>query len=411
MNFKTRLQKLFGLETKSGISSPDDWLFEQFAARPSTSGVSVTPLTAMTCPPVRRAVMLVSDSISQLPFHVHKKDSDGSKQRAPDHPVENLLNDAANPWTPPARLIAEVTRDAMLYPNGGFAFINRVDGRPVELIRLNPEEEPVTVEYIDREPTYSIPQKGGKPRIIPRENILHIPSPSLNGRGVVAEGKEAIGLALAMERCAARLFKNNAKPSGLISLKNNTTPEGILKARAAWLLAHGGENGGGTAVLPNDAEWQQITLSFVDSQFQQLRQFAIADIARIFGVPTTLLFDLDRATWANAEQMDQAFLSYSLMPWIRAWQDEIMLKLFTEEERKTYYVEFVVDGFARADLAARSAAYTASCGGPWMTPDEVRALENRPPIEGGDKLRPPANTSNVKVPTNSNDNSNGGLAA
>lgn len=87
----------------------------------------------------------------------------------------------------------------MLYPGGGFAFINRVDGRPVELIRLDLEEEPVTITRVNREPVYSIPQKVGPAKVIASENILHLPSPSFNGRGLVAEGKVAIGLALVME--------------------------------------------------------------------------------------------------------------------------------------------------------------------------------------------------------------------
>ncbi len=399
MSLASRFKNLIGIETKSGLASPEPWLFDLFGARPTASKISVTPSSAMTCAAVYSAVQCISESIAQLPIHVHQKNSDGAKDRAPNHPVEKIVAGVANPVTPSARLISEVTRDALLYPNGGFAHIVRADGRPVELIRIDPEIEPVSVVIgNDYMPIYSISQKSGQPRVIPRENILHIPSPSLNGRGLVYEAREAIGLALGLEQCAARLVANNARAGGMISLKNASTPEGIKKAGDAWKIANAGNNSGGTAVIHADASWQQITLSLVDAQFQEMRAFTVSEVCRFFRVPPTMIYELGRATWANTEQMDASFLSYSLMPWVRAWQDELMLKLISEDERDSFYIEFNVDGFARADLAARTAAYTTSAGGPWLTPNEVRALENRPPIiPEGDKLRPPPNATNVKA--------------
>jgi HK97 family phage portal protein len=142
---------------------------------------------------------------------------------------------------------------------------------------------------------------------IPRrhhQNILHIPSPSLNGCGLVHEGREAIGLAITLERHAGRLFGNSARPSGLLSLKGTVTPDALSKAKASWQATHGGENSGGTAVVPADASWQSITLNSVDSQFNEMRLFAISEIARLFRVPPSLLFQLERVTHTNAEQLD-----------------------------------------------------------------------------------------------------------
>ncbi|MEH2469741.1 HK97 family phage portal protein [Nitrobacteraceae bacterium AZCC 2161] len=387
----SRFQKFVGLETKGSLSAPEPWLFDLFGSAPALSGVTVTPRTAMTCAPVRRAVQLISESIGQLPVHVYSRGADGTKDRAPDHPAYALLHDQANDWTPAPKFREDITRDALLYPNGGFAEIIRVDGdKPFELIRLNPELNPVIVTYIDSEPFYRVGD-----REIPRQNILHIPSPSLNGWGCVHDAREAIGLCIVMERHAARLFGNGARPSGLLSLKGIVTPDAITKAKAAWQATHGGSNSGGTAVIPAEANWQSLTLTSVDAQFLELRKYQIEEIARVFGVPPHMLFEMQRTIRSNAEQMGSEWITYSLMSWIKRWEGEIRLKLFSPDERKTHFAEFLTDDFARGDLATRMEAFSKAIAARIMNPNEARAADNRAPYAGGDEfINPNVQTAN-----------------
>ena len=393
---KTRLQKLLGIETKASISMPDASVFEIFGSQPSASGINVTPRTAMQCPPVHCAVQSIAEAIGQLPVHVYKRGVKGAKDRAPEHPAYKLLHDAANDWTPAAKFREDITRDALLYPNGGFAYIVRVDDHPFELIRLDPEYQPVRVTYLNGEPFYAANIGNGEMQDIPRQNIIHIPSPSLRGRGLIFEGRDAIGLAIQLERHASRLFANGARPSGLLSLKGTMTPDALTKAKASWQTTHGGDNSGGTAVIPADAFWQSLTLTSVDSQFLEMRKFAINEIARIFRVPSHMLFEMDRASHKNAEQAGTEFVVLGLMPWIRRWEGEILLKLFTPEERAIYYAEFLTDDFARADLATRNDALSKAIAARIINPNEARAMMNLPPYDGGDKFENPNTTSSVQ---------------
>jgi hypothetical protein len=56
-------------------------------------------------------------------------------------------------------------------------------------------------------------------------------------------------------------------------------------------------------------------------------------------------------------------------------------------------VKFNVDGLLRGDIKARYEAYRIAIDGGWRNPDEVRALEDLPPIPGGagQKFRQPLN--------------------
>ncbi|MBC7586622.1 MAG: phage portal protein, partial [Tardiphaga sp.] len=112
MSVASRFKNLFSLETKAGIATPDTALFELFGALPSASGIRVTPLTAMTCAPVACAVNAISQALGQLPVHVYQRGADGSKERAPEHPVYRLLHDESNEWTPATKFKEELVRDA-----------------------------------------------------------------------------------------------------------------------------------------------------------------------------------------------------------------------------------------------------------------------------------------------------------
>lgn len=383
----TRFKSFLGLETKSGVSNPDPWLFEQFSGGTSAAGIVVTPRTAMECAPVRCGVQAISETIGQLPLIVYQRGANGSKERAPNHPAYKLLHDAANEWTPAAKFREEITRDAILRPLGGFAFINRVDGKPVELIRLDPESSPVTVDSTNGEPVYTV-QEGSNRREIARENILHIPTPSMSGRGLAYDARNSIGLALVLERYANNLFANGVRPGSLLLAKDAKTPEAVKNIKALFNAQFSGDGTGSNAVLPGDLIYQQLTLSSVDAQFEELRRFSIEEIARHLRVPPHILYEMSRATWGNSEEMSQHFLDFTMMRWITAWEGELRLKLFANDP--SHFAEFQTDNFVRANYAARMEGLSKAIAARVLSPNEARAILNLPPYEGGNEFINPA---------------------
>ena len=381
-------RKLLGLETKDSLADPTGYYFDLFGAGSTLAGVNVTPASAMTCAPVACAVRSISEACGQLPLHIYRKLPDGGREKATDHPLYKLLNGPPNAWTPASVFRSTITADALLQPYGGFAQIVRVDGgKPYQLIRLDPALSSIVVDFSNLEPEYAIKTDGKNPATkIAAADILHIHSPAYNPRlGLVGEGREAIALALVLERHASRLFGNSARPSGVISLKGNPTPAAIANAKASWLASHGGDKGGGTAVVPSDATWQSITLNSVDAQFLEMRMFAIREIARLFRVPAHMLMELLSSTPRSIESLGQEFLTQALLPWLIRWEESLALKLLSEEERDQYEIAFDLDGFARADLLARCQALGAAVSARILCPNEARSIGfGLPSYEGGD---------------------------
>ncbi|PVE49593.1 phage portal protein [Pararhodobacter aggregans] len=377
------------------LADPAPWLLDLFGAVPASSGVTVSPTTAMRCTPVRAAVEAIAEGIGGLPLHVYRRGQDGARDRASDHPAYALLHDQANDWSPAPQFREQLTRDALLHGNG-FAHIGRdATGTPRELIRLDPAVMIVERDQATGEPVYRLAQAVGQ-RALDRRDILHIAAPSLDGiKGTspVQQCREAIALALAMERYAAALFGNGGRPSGILSFPAKLTADAASRIKASWQAATSGANTAGTAVLEEGGSFTPLAFSSTDAQFLELWQHVVTEIARVFRVPPHLIFELGRATWGNAGEMGATFLRFTLMRWIKAWEGEVRLKLLTQEERADHYAEFLVDDLLRADLAARATAYAQLIAARVLNPNEVRAMENRAPYAGGDEFLNPNTTS------------------
>lgn len=372
-------------ETKAELTDPESASWEALigGCLPSASGVSVTAESAMSCAPVNAAVTLVAGSVGLLPCKTYRTTSAG-KEAAPDHPAAVLAHREANDWQSAGKLRELVTTDAMLHGDG-FAFVNKVAGKPVETLYL--PRSKVVVEYLDSgEPRYKIGSKRYKP-----DTVLHLQAPSLDGKcgfGLLRAGRDAIGLAILLERTSARLFRNNSRPGGLLSVKGSLKPTAAKHIMEMWNATNGGDNVGSVAIVDNDASYTSSAFTSVDSQQIEQRNFAIAEIARLTRVPVTMLQELSNGTFANSEQQALQFLQ-GLLLWLKSWTDAYRRCLLAADERGEYSFEFVVDDLLRADTATRAEAYAKFRSMGVMTSNEVRRLENLPALPGGDKLDNP----------------------
>ncbi|WP_445216198.1 phage portal protein [Bradyrhizobium sp. Pa8] len=362
---------------------------EPFHFHPHTSsGLAVDPHSAMRVPAVNAAVRVIAESVASLPVNVLKLNGD-SKTVDRDGPVFRLVHSEPNDFQSSYELRLQVQVDTLLRGNG-YIYVNRAGGVPLELIRLPPSTVTTNYDVVTGEPVYSVHDAAGGTRTVPHTDMIHIRAVSVDGivgTAPIQHAREAIGLALAMEQHASSLMGKGARPGGILKLKSRLDDKTRERFKEQWQQFVGGSaNSGRTAVLDFDADFTPLTFSSVDLQFTELRKFQIEEISRAFRVPPHLLSEMGRATWGNSAEMNRWFLDSTLMPWLLQWQGVLNRILFTPAERATHSIEFDTSALTRANLQARTEAYSAAVGGPWMTPNEARALENKPPIDGGDRL-------------------------
>ena len=116
-------------------------------------------------------------------------------------------------------------------------------------------------------------------------------------------------------------------------------------------------------------------------------KFQIDEIARIFRVPPHMVGDLEKSSFSNIEQQSLEFVKYTLDPWVVRWEQALYRTLLSEEEKKTLFFKFNVEGLLRGDYASRMNGYATARQNGWMSANDIRELEDldRIPAElGGD---------------------------
>ena len=112
-------------------------------------------------------------------------------------------------------------------------------------------------------------------------------------------------------------------------------------------------------------------------QMTDARRFQVEEIARAYQIPPVFLQDLSRATFSNAEQQDLHLVKHLISQWATALEGEMNLKLFGRSNNGRY-VEHNLDGLLRGDFKTRLEGISRAVMSSVLTPNEGRALENRP---------------------------------
>lgn len=375
----------FKPEVKS-FSLSDDEAFSVFGGISNIGGLSFSAAGAMRNPAVACAVALISETAGTLPVKLFERDT---KATAKDHPAYHLIHDEANPWTSAEALRTTLTADALLHGAGYAVAVRAVDGTPLELHRL----DPASVQFKHDEygePFYLLNTAGGTVRYAYTE-ILHI-QPFFDA-SPISLGREALSTAAALSSHLSKLLANGASPGGIITAPKTVGDEAKVKLKKAWTDTHSGPKSGGVALLDEGMAYQQITMTLTDAQFSENRLEQIHEVARIFRVPPTMLFELSRSTWSNAEEMQRQFIQTTLRPWFNKWQAAYARVLLTPEERRAYYVEFITEDLSTVKLAERATAYGQFRSMGAMTANEVRGGLNLPAHAEGDTLQNPYTTT------------------
>lgn len=393
---------MLGFERRSTLAQPGSDLFALFGATPTSSGVGVSAVTALQSPTCLAAIRAIAETIGGLPVQVFRRNPDGSRERDDSHPAAALLTGDWCPWSSSTESRTTLQTDALLH-GAGYAQAVRVSGQVRELHRLEPTAVTPELNQDTGEPSYRVRQARGSDVVLPWSDVinLHVPGAAWNRPiNLVSLAREAIGLDITMAAYQGRLFSGGARPSGVFEHPKMLSAETLERLAKSFRDRHAGGNSGGTLILEDGMKFTPLSFSSVDLQFLELRRFAVQEIGRVFKVPATFIGDLERATWRNVEELSRQFLTFCLLPWLEVWESAISRVVFTPQERTRFFVEFQTADLLRGDTAGRFAAYRNSAGGAWMTPNEVRRLENLPPVEGGDELIKQAGQSGaVPVPT------------
>lgn len=350
----------------------------------SSSGKVVTADKVIRLSAVWACVRLLSESISTLPLKIYERQPDGSRKLAQGNQAYQILCRRPNAEMTPSRFMLMVVASICLRGN---AFIEKlyIGKKLVSLVPLLPQNMVVKrLENKQLEYTYT---EDGKQRVIPVNRMMHIRGFGMDGVcGMMPTmaGIDVFGAAMSVDEAAAKIFENGLQSTGFLSSKTALNKEQRERLRQNLQQFMGSRNAGKLMVLENELSYQNVTMNPEAAQLLESRSFSIEEICRWFRVPPYMVgHTTKQSSWASSlEGMNLLFLTHTLRPLLVNIEQEIGRCLLDGDE--DLFAEFSVEGLLRADSAGRAAYYTSALQNGWMSRNDVRRLENLPPIEGGD---------------------------
>ena len=367
------------------------------------TGKSVTVDKALGFVPVLAAIRLRSETIASLPLPIYQR-LDRGKRVNQDHRAYSLLHDQANP-----EMTSFVWREVMqshleAWGNCYSEIEYDTEGFPLWLWPLRADN--MTVYRKDGELLYVYRTPDGSEHRLKRRQVFHVPGMGYDGRvgySPIHMARQAIALGQAAEEMAGRFYQNDARPGLAIKLGPEFDYDDDAKKRLAesFDATHAGlSNKHRTAVLDEGMGLETFGFPAQDAQLVEQQKWSVEQVARVFNIPPHMLHHLERATFNNIEEMGLNFVTYSLRPWLVRWEQQIKMQLLTDDP--AHFAEFNVDGLLRGKLEDRMNAYWKMFQMGALSPDEIRALENRNPREdgSGDVYYTPVNMAEAGEPQN-----------
>lgn len=221
------------------------------------------------------------------------------------------------------------------------------------------------------------------------DSIWHV---KLFGNGIVglsplAYAANALGIAMATDKNVGSIMANGAKPAGVLMLDKMLTPEQRNSIRSEFaFLREGTDNK--LAVLEKNMQYQQVSMLPKDIQLEEMRRFQVEEVGRYMGVPSVLMNQTfgQSSLGSNVYEIMNGFYKINMRPYLEKYESSITRWLLPESERDNIVVKFDFDSLLRADRESRIAANAQAIQSCQLTPNEARASEGNPPMEGGDKL-------------------------
>jgi HK97 family phage portal protein len=384
------------------LSSIDGWGWFLDGGRSTDAGETINDVTALKISTVFACVRVLSESVASLPVRLLRITPQGRVQEL-ENPLYHLLAVAPNPEMTSFLFWETAAFHLSLTGNSYSEIIRDADGSPSSLWPLNPRlTRAVRMPNGDLKYETQDGETGGNKRIIDAANMLHVPLMSFDGivgLSPIMQAARALGLAAASEKYGSRFFASNATPQLAILTKKFMKPEDKTKARADWESLQSGANQHRVAVLDQEMDIKQLSITPEEAQFLETRVHQRSDICAIFRVPVHMAGSEQKLSNSNVEQMNLSFIVDTLRPILSRIEAEIVKKLLPHEPGKaaTLTVAFDLSERQRGDTAAQVSLIAA--GRQWgiLSINQGLSILGLPAIgPEGDVRMVPANMQNTE---------------
>ena len=353
----------------------------------------VSKRICMGVPAIRRCVLLIAEAVAGLPIHIIRYDKEGNKKRDTDHFGYKLLTEDTGTILTPYVLKRELIIDAIF--GNGLAWIQRdAFAEPSSLVLLDPDlttyQDGVFKTKLDNQD-----------KIISPADVFHLRAAGANGLAdeLVKVARKALHLTLSLQEYADKYFINGSSGTTYMPYPAGcTTADKQKEAREQFASATTGQNNFHKVVWTapgSDPKFNPANNE--QSQFIESREHNLLEVANLFEIPASFIGAANNTSYKSLEEMQQAFLDYSLNPWLKQFEAQADQKLRTETEKRLgrAYYEFERKAIISMKPDIESGMVIAQVNNGLLSEEEGRRVLNLPPENEDETYRRAANIIEV----------------
>lgn len=336
------------------------------------SGASINENSALAISTVYACVYKIASTIAALGLELYVRNGN-RVEVANVHPARDLCTIKPNEQQTPYEFWETIIASAVLY-GVGYAIIER-DDREYANNLIWVHNVDVELKEVKGERIYTVKDYG----VVRPENMLTICN--LFRMSPIRLHRENLGLAKSAQDFGSEYFGSSGQMTGVLTSDQPLKKEQMDIIQGSW---NNGAGNAGTKLMPFGFKYQRISIAPDEAQFIETRQFQAQEICRIFSVPAALVQLPGSETYNNVEQQNLMFARHTIQPWVKRIQQEIDKKLIPSFDKPAVYSKFNLNDLYRGDMDARAGFFTQMLQSGVMSINEVRAEEDKNPIEGGD---------------------------
>lgn len=352
----------------------------RFLNRSSALGLSAT----WAC------VSFWAGNTASLPLYVQRPGPGGVAVNDYEHPLHELLHDSPNYDQSAFDFWEFMAASIELHGNAYAEMIFGTNGRLVALEPILCPDRVQVRRLRNRDLEYRW-TADNRSRVETQQRVLHIRGfggNALGGVSPLAVCRGTFSGAVSVDRAAAAMFVNGVQSSGVLSTDNvlNATQRKELEDLLIEKFM-GARNAGRPMLLDNKLTWQQLSINPVDAEMLESRRFSVEDICRVFEVDPHLVGQTVGNTTLGSSITEQtnSVMKFKMRKRLKRIEGSLSKQLLSRADRRAgVAIRFNVEAFLRADSGGRADYYQKMQ--PFMTVNEVRALEGLPPVPGGDVI-------------------------
>lgn len=358
-----------------------------FRGRKTLAGVTVSEDSALRYITVYSCVKVLAETLGALPMYVYRRRRDGKgADEAWDHPLYSLLHDAPNEEMP-SMTWREAQTGHMALSGNCFSAITTnkrgqvIDLYPVDWHLVTPERNAET-----RRLQYRINDRG-KDEILPASRMFHVPAFSANGivgYSPMRMAAESVGLGMAATEFASRFYGQGMNVGGLLEHPGALSDKAWERLQASIDTDWAGlENSWRPIILEENMKFSRVPMPLREAQFIEQQKLNRDEICGLYRVPPHMIANLEKATFSNIEHLSIEFVMFTMLPWVKRWEQVANMRLFTREERvQGYYARFNLNALLRGDAKSQAEALQLMRQNGAINADEWRAMVDMNPIGG-----------------------------